>query len=122
MVNLTRFRHAFYYFLGIVLAEHYFYLQAKNILAFGILEFQIFPVPYDCESLFFAFLLIPLFDFFFKSYSSESLYKFVILLIPILAKPFYMSFSTSFALGMLAWIISGRLNGRDIIKIIKNKK
>jgi hypothetical protein len=23
---------------------------------------------------------------------------------------------------MLAWIISGRLNGRDIIKIIKNKK
>ena len=122
MVNLKRFRHAFYYFLAIVLVEHYFYEYVRGILAFGMLEFQIFPVPYDCESIFFAFWLIPLCDFFFKSYSSESLYKFVILLVPILTKPFYISFSASFALGMLAWIISGRLNGRDIIKIIKYKK
>ncbi len=92
------------------------------MLAFSILEFQIFPVPYHCESLFFMFWTVPLCDFFFKSYSSVSLYKFVILFVPLLVTPFDMSYSLSFALGLMVWIINGRLNGHDIIRIIKYKK
>lgn len=122
MVNLKRFRHAFYYFLLLALTEHYFSSYVQNVLAFSILEFQIFPVPYHCESLFFMFWTVPLCDFFFKSYSSESLYKFVILLVPLLVKPLAMSYSLSFALGLMVWIINGRLNGHDMIKIIKYKK
>lgn len=122
MVNLTRFRHAFYYFLAIVLAQYYLKNNVSNLIPFSILQFQVFPMPYECRSLFFALWLIPLCNFFFKSDFSEVLIKFSILLLPLFIEPFNINYSTTFVIGIIIWTANGRFNGQDLIKIIKYKR
>ena len=122
IINLKRFRHAFYYFVVIVVAETYFSEQVKNFIPFQLLRLQIFSVPYETDSLFFALSIIPLCDFFFKAYSSETIEKFLILLIPLLAQPFHISTSFAFAVGFIFWTITRILNHQNLIKMTKFRK
>jgi len=66
-------------------------------------------------------LIIPLCNFFFKSYSTEKYYKLLIILIPILADPFRIPYSLSFLIGIIIWIIHRKLQGYNLINMIKYK-